>query len=194
MKIAVDLDDTLSTVDRVTRASGYIERKGLPFKLKDPDAHALTEVFDWKLDDVLEFVREGGVTIFTDAEVKRGARETLEALRAAGHEIVVLTARTKEWFTGPERVTRDWLEKRRVPYDEIVTDVDFPDKGKYCAEHGIAVLIDDHVECCLAAQQLGVKAILMVGKNNVARAHEINYGGSNWRQIAAILASVLNTI
>ena len=74
MKIAVDLDDTLSVVDRVTRASGYIERYGLPFKLVDADAHALVNVFDWEIDDVLKFIREGGITIFTDAEARKGAR------------------------------------------------------------------------------------------------------------------------
>ncbi len=192
MKIAIDLDDTLSTVDRVTRAQGYIERKGLPFRLVDPNAHELTEVFNWNLDDILQFVREGGVTIFTEAEAKKGARETLTALKEQGHTIVVLTARTKEWFQGPALVSRDWLEKRRIPYDEIVAEVPFGGKGQYCAENGIGILIDDNVESCLSAQEKGVAAVLMVGPHNMARAREIHYGGANWKQIYAILRSLLN--
>ena len=62
MKIAIDLDDTLSVVDRVTRAQGYIDRMGLPFKLIDENAHELVDVFDWALPDVLEFVPAGGGT------------------------------------------------------------------------------------------------------------------------------------
>ncbi len=191
MKIAVDLDDTLSVVDRVTRASGYIERYGLPFKLKDENAHALVEVFDWEEKDVLKFVREGGITVFTDAEARKGAREVLTALQKAGHEIVVLTARQREWFVNPEKVSRDWLEKRRMPYDEIVADVPFSQKGKYCKEAGIPVLIDDSVTTCLAAQELGVHAILMVDKHNVSRALSIRYSASNWKQIAGILNLLL---
>lgn len=189
MKIAVDLDDTLSVVDRVTRAAGYIARNGLPFKLVDENAHALVDVFDWELPDVLRFIREGGVTIFTDAAARKGARETLEALRAEGHEVTVLTARLKSWFVNPEKVTRDWLEKRRIPYDVLVAEEE--NKGAYCVEHGVGVLIDDNVENCLEAQELGVKAILFVDRHNVARAREINYGGANWAQIGAALRRIL---
>ena len=191
MKIAVDLDDTLSVVDRVTRASGYIERYGLPFKLKDETAHALVNVFDWDMENVLKFIREGGITIFTDAEARRGAREVLSGLKKAGHEIVVLTARQREWFVNPEKVSRDWLEKRRIPYDEIVADVPFSEKGKYCKEQGIPILIDDSYHTCLAAQEAGVHAILMVDKHNLSRAGEIRYRASNWKQIAEILSLLL---
>ena len=190
MKIAIDLDDTLSVVDRVTRAQGYIARMGLPFKLVDENAHELEEVFDWKLPDVLEFVHAGGITIFTDAEARKGARQTLEALRAAGHFVTVLTARTKEWFVNPEKISRDWLEKRRIPYDELVAGV--RDKGTWCAENGYEVLIDDSVETCLSAQAQGVKAILFVGRNNLSRAMEVHYGGANWAQVAAVLRRIFS--
>ncbi len=188
MKIAVDLDDTLSVVDRITRAQGYIERMGLPFKLVDEDAHELEEVFNWRLPDVLRFIRAGGITIFTDAEARKGARETMRALRAAGHTVTVLTARTRSWFVNPEKVSSDWLEKRRIPYDNIVAEV--ADKGTWCAENGYGVLIDDGLENCLSAQAQGVKAILFVGRNNLSRALEVHYGGANWAQVAAVLQRI----
>ena len=189
MKIAVDLDDTLSVVDRVTLASQYIARKNLPYKLVDANSHALVDTFDWDIQAVHEFVQEGGITVFTDADARQGARETLTALREAGHEVVVLTARQKSWFVNPEKVSRDWLEKRKIPYDEIVAGE--TDKGKYCMEHGISVLIDDNAETCVRAQSLGVRAVLMIGANNVDRANEVRYGGSNWRQLAAVLQTIL---
>ena len=188
MRIAVDLDDTLSVVDRVTRSSGYIARMKLPFRLVDENAHELVNVFDWQLKDVLQFVREGGITIFTDAEARKGARETLAALRAEGHEIIVLTARSKEWFVNPEKVSRDWLEKRRIPYDALVAEV--KDKGEYCKAHGISALVDDSFETCLIAQELGISAVLMVDKHNVSRALEIHYSGANWRQIEHALRRI----
>ena len=52
MKIAVDIDDTLNTVDRVRYAGEYIRRKNLPFRLKDENAHAFAEVYDWAAEDV----------------------------------------------------------------------------------------------------------------------------------------------
>ncbi len=188
MKIAVDLDDTLSVVDRVTRAAGYIERNGLPFKLKDETAHSLEDVFSWTLPDVLKFVHAGGITIFTDAEARKGARQTLEGLMRAGHEVTILTARTKEWFVNPEKVSRDWLEKRHIPYNGLVAGI--ADKGTWCAENGYGVIIDDSVETCLAAQAQGVKAVLFVDRHNLSRALEVHYGGANWAQIAAVLQRI----
>ncbi len=190
MKIAVDLDDTLSVVDRITRPSGYIARMGLPFKLVDKDTHSLEKTFDWTLADTLEFVHAGGITVYTEAKARKGVRETLSALRAAGHSITVLTARTKEWFEGPEQVSRDWLEKRKIPYDEVVAECPDREKGAYCVAHGIHILVDDSLETCLRAQELGVHAVLAVGRHNAARAHEVKFGGADWRQIGAILFSL----
>lgn len=183
MKIAVDIDDTLNVVDRLGRAGAYIEKKGLPFRVKEPDSNYFVKVFDWTIDDVLAFMRDGGITAFTDAPARKGAGEALAGWRAAGHEVIILTARLKSWFVNPVNVSRDWLEKRKIPYDSIVAEVE--DKGRYCKEHGISVLVDDNFENCLSAQNLGVYAVLAVGKHNVARAREIHFGGSNWKQIDA---------
>ncbi len=191
MKIAVDIDDTLNIVDRVGRAGEYIRRKNLPFRLVNENTNKFVETYDWQLGDVLEFIREGGITAFTDAEARKWARETLEGWRAEGHEVVILTSREEEWFVNPEKVARDWLEKRRIPYDEIVARVPFAEKGKYCAEHGIPILVDDDLTACLGAQKLGVRAVLAVGRHNVARAREIRYGGANWKQIDVAVRHIL---
>ena len=182
MKIAVDIDDTLNVLERVRYAGEYIRRNDLPFTLKDPDANAFVDVYDWTMDDVLKFVHEGGgITAFTDAPVRKGAREALTRWKEEGHTVVILTSRLPSWFSNPEKISRDWLEKRRIPYDELVADCQ--EKGKYCAEHGIDVLVDDRLEHCLSAQSYGVHAVLAVSKATIARAREVRYGGANWQQI-----------
>ncbi len=192
MRIAVDIDDTLNIVDRVGRAGAYIAARKLPFKLKDPYSNMFVNVYDWTLDDVLEFVHAGGIAAFTDAAARKGAKEALASWRAAGHEIVILTSRLKEWFVNPERVSRDWLEKRRIPYDALVAEV--TDKAGYCAEHKIDILIDDNADTCAAAQAAGVYAVLAVGRHNLLRAHEVAFGGANWRQIAEQTERVLRIL
>ena len=194
MKIAVDIDDTLNIIDRVRRAGAYIERKQLDFHLVDERSNHFVKVYDWEMPDVLEFIRDGGITAFTDAEARKGAREALTAWREMGHEIVILTSRSEEWFVNPEKISRDWLEKRRIPYDEIVARVPFGEKGQYCIEHGIPILVDDDIETCLSAQLLGVRAVLAVGRHNIHRAGEIRYGGANWKQIDAVVRHILSII
>lgn len=188
MRIAVDIDDTLNAVDRVRYAGEYIRRKNLPFRLVDENAHMLEKVYDWSHDDVLEFVHDGGITAFTDAPARKGAKEVLERWRAAGIEVIVLTSRVAEWFGNPEKLSRDWLEKRHIPYDGLVASC--ADKGAYCAQNDIDILIDDSVEQCLSAQEKGVYAVLAVSRATLERAREVHYGGANWKQIDAAVAHI----
>ncbi len=188
MRIAVDIDDTLNAVDRVRYAGEYIRRKNLPFCLVDENAHMLEKVYDWSHDDVLEFVHDGGITAFTDAPARKGAKEVLERWRAAGIEVIVLTSRVAEWFGNPEKLSRDWLEKRHIPYDGLVASC--ADKGAYCAQNNIDILIDDSVEQCLSAQEKGVYAVLAVSRATLERAREVHYGGANWKQIDAAVAHI----
>ena len=188
MRIAVDIDDTLNAVDRVRYAGEYIRRKNLPFRLVDENAHMLEKVYDWSHDDVLEFVHDGGITAFTDAPARKGAKEVLERWRTAGIEVIVLTSRVAEWFGNPEKLSRDWLEKRHIPYDGLVASC--ADKGAYCAQNNIDILIDDSVEQCLSAQEKGVYAVLAVSRATLERAREVHYGGANWKQIDAAVAHI----
>ncbi len=181
MKIAVDLDDTLSFVDRFTRANGYIAQKKLPFRLVNEHAQLLEQMFDWTEEDVTAFMKEGGISAFIEAPVRPLARETLAKWQREGHEILILTARTKRFFPNPEKITRDWLEKRKIPYDKIVAECE--SKGEYCAQNGVSVLVDNAVEYCLSAQERGVCAVLAISRGTLSRAREVRFGGVNWQQI-----------
>ena len=193
MKIAVDIDDTLNIVKRFEYASEYIAREGLPFKPVDPCADRLGEIFDWTWEDVRKFLHDGGGDrAFRYAEPREGAAETLKGWRAAGHEIVILTARHSNSFRDPLGMSRDWLCENGIPFDRIVSDIPYEGKGPYCAEQGIAVLIDDDVGACLSAQNAGVFAVLAVGRHNRARASEIAYGGENWAEIAEAVRKILS--
>ncbi len=184
MKIAVDIDDTLNVVKRFEYASEYIAREGLPFLPLRPQADRLAEIFDWKEEDVRRFLREGGGdAAFRNAEAREGAAETLSAWRAAGHEVIILTARYRGFFRDPAGMSREWLGEKGIPYDEVVADIPYEGKGPYCAAHGISVLVDDDVGACLGAQSAGVAAVLAVGRHNRSRAAEIAYGGENWWEI-----------
>lgn len=188
MKIAVDLDDTLSIVPRKKYIEAYLSRKNLPFRIVDPDAQKMVELCDWTEEDAKAFLNDGGLVVFTDAEVRRGARETLAKWRSAGHEITILTSRPQSWFQNPELLSRDWLQKRKIPYDKLVARCS--DKGMYCAEHGISVLIDNDVSNCLSVQNRGMYAILALGKHTSGLDHGVNLAAADWLGIDRCLEIV----
>lgn len=190
MKIAIDIDDTLSKVDRLKYAEQYVRENGLKYNLVNPDAHKLIELYDWTKEEMFEFVNAGGIRIFTEAPLRKGARETIKKWKAAGHEIIILSARTAEWFGDPVAISRKWLDENQIPYDEVVAGT--WEKGEYCLAHGIEILIEDNYEICKKAQELGVKAVMFVDKHNLAKAKEIRYAGSNWTHIASAVEFIMN--
>ena len=190
MKIAIDIDDTLTKVDRVTPAQQYITDNQLSFPLVNPDAHAIREIFDWTYEDVMRFIWSGGYKTFSEAPMREGASAIIQAWRAAGHHVTILTARSADWFSDPVELSRVQLQKNHIPYDELVVDV--YEKGKYCVEHDIEVLIEDNFDICKAAQDLGVKAVMFLDKHNIEHKDEIAYTASDWQEAAAVIEGILN--
>ena len=78
------------------------------------------------LDGTICEIRKDTQT-YADVKVKEGAREMIHNLRAAGHTIIINTAR-KMGSTGHNvgkalknvgKMTFEWLEKNGIEYDEI---------------------------------------------------------------------------
>ena len=78
------------------------------------------------LDGVIAQFKQPGQT-YADVAVVDGARERLVALRAAGHTIIIFTARHMKTCGGNAALavariggqTLDWLARHDIPYDEI---------------------------------------------------------------------------
>jgi hypothetical protein len=71
------------------------------------------------------------------------------ALRAAGHQVLVLT------YRDPNRAeaTRAQLTAWRVEFDELVIAPSLEGKGQLCAAHGVALLFEDQDECIAAVPE-----------------------------------------
>jgi capsule biosynthesis phosphatase len=78
------------------------------------------------LDGTICDLRREGQT-YADVLPKPGAKERMEAMRAAGHTIIIHTARNMgsqghnvgKVMRNVGKMTLDWLERYEIPYDEI---------------------------------------------------------------------------
>ena len=78
------------------------------------------------LDGVICQLRKPGES-YADLQPVPGAVDKINALRAAGHTIIICTARHMKTCQGNPglvvarqgKVTLDWLEKHRIEFDEI---------------------------------------------------------------------------
>ena len=78
------------------------------------------------LDGTICEIRKDGET-YADVKVKSGAAEKIRSLRAAGHTIIINTARNMgstghnvgKALKNVGKMTFEWLEKNGIEYDEI---------------------------------------------------------------------------
>lgn len=99
--------------------------------------------------------------LFTAGDPLPGAKEGLCALRTAGHEIVLITARAYEPVRQAiEAATVAWLGEHGLPYDRLVFDHD-----KTCVRTD--VFLDDAVHNYDALEEAGLRPVLYTQPYNV---------------------------
>jgi hypothetical protein len=91
------------------------------------------------------------------------------ALRAAGHQVLILTYRDPSRTAAIKTQLADW----RIVFDELVIAPSLESKGQLCAAHGVDVFFDDQDEC------IGpVPASVLVFK--VRNGGNFNFGSARW--------------
>ena len=144
MRIAVDMDEVLYSWERTARYLLRHEYRGLPQWI----AGTLNRPFDrWNIDeqigrDAYDWLFEEGIQLglFRHGHVITGAMRGVRALKAAGHELVIVTHRavggvqdTLAWIDfhfGRElpypwdgvEILSDMRSKTSVPWDAIIDD------------------------------------------------------------------------
>ncbi len=98
-----------------------------------------------------------------DTTFKSDAVWGVNELRARGHKIIIITARTNAFYTDPYATTKEELEKGGIVYDKLICTFQ---KAQACVEERVDVLIDDSIGNCEAAVAKGVLAYLFTSKAN----------------------------
>lgn len=155
MRIGVDIDGVLNYRQEFVLSCGtkFCVEQGLP-ALKDPNSHSIREIFGISQAQRDEFWRKYARYQMWEWPAQNYAAEVIKRLRDEGHEIFIVTGRNNNdprvegmpegetW----ETVTVDWLKRNNIIYDQIEFDRGRPaphDKGTYCQEQGIEVMIED---------------------------------------------------
>lgn len=165
MKIGIDFDDVIAdTIEMVARQ--HNEQYGTQFTRED------FHVYDWHV--IWGGTREEGIrkadTFFEKDQVKeiaplKGVAEGLAALKAQGHELYIITGRSKRNVAETER----WLEHhflnvfKSVHYAHFYTlDENAVKRSKLeiCRELGVDLMLDDNLETALELADAGMKVIL----------------------------------
>ncbi len=163
MRIGVDIDGVLNYRQEFVIECGTkfcVEtREG---RLTNLGEHHLSKIYEWDRETRDEFWQKYGIEQMYRWPAQTYAAEVIRKLKAEGHEIWIITGRNNHDPLVPEmprptweETTKLWLEENGILYDEIAFDLGRPapnDKGTFCAENGVEVMIDDLPEYLLGME------------------------------------------
>ena len=172
MIFVVDLDDTvcLTAEYSLNYIVNFIKKNNLPYKQISSNARFAEKNFDWSMEEALAWYKEYGDQMMAEFPCVDYAVEFLQAIHNKNSKTVIATARTTDWHTDPEKITKNWLSENKIPYDKIYFGR--ADKQQICEEVGADCFIDDDVNIVkkvvdhFASIKRPIKVFLMTSEFN----------------------------
>jgi uncharacterized HAD superfamily protein len=181
MVIGVDIDETLAETVKVVKE--YVKSHRDEFEDPDKllsDMHHIIAGHKYS-NDLKKFLEYIFPDLIENVELKENALIVLEKLKAKGHKIVIITARSDNYFPkGAELITRTYLDNHKVPYDKLIAQTF--NKRQACIDNKVEVMIDDSVNGLNLLKDLNIKLLLFNSELNENIETDIKRM-SNWNEI-----------
>lgn len=167
MKYAFDLDDTLS--DTATVINEYAVKFDKEFlngdgKMKviddSVDYYYFAEALNWNKDNIRKFFKQYYLEIIEKVKVKPLVAETIDKLKKKNNKIYIITARRKREENEIENITKKWLNKNKIYYDELY--INAKEKFSLVNELGIDYFIDDSYKNCIEVLEKTKAQVFMI--------------------------------
>ena len=162
LNIAVDIDDTLTLTFQHFQpyVAEYFGADVEELRAKNISYENLPDA--WQARQ-LDFYKAYFDRVVPDTPFKSDAAWGIHVLRALGHRIIIITARTTAFYADPYATTVEELRRGGIEYDKLLCTFD---KANACVEEKIDVLIDDLPRNCEAVAAVGVSVINMISPVN----------------------------
>ena len=188
MNIGIEIDDTLTDIrDKLNLAAEkYANELGKENKNEEDkyvednnngNVYQIKYGFTYEeLKYFLSVIHEG---ITKKEEPRKNCVEIIRKLHNEGHKIYIITARDSEFHEDPYKLSKDWLDKNNIYYDELI--VNARNKLEVCQRKNIDLFIDDQLANCTKLSEAGIKVIRITEYNDIQHGDIINK--KNWNEI-----------
>lgn len=143
MRIGIDIDNTITNTlpilkEYCRKYNDTVVKRNL--KMHE-DGVASYNLYDWTPEENQDFCNKYLEEVVLQAEVKKDAKEIIQELKEAGHDIYIISSRAVPEFKTPYETTEKFLKEKGIVYDKLL--VGKIEKKSSCIENDIEVLIDD---------------------------------------------------
>ncbi|MGN1330756.1 MAG: hypothetical protein ACI4VN_05430 [Clostridia bacterium] len=170
MNIGIDIDDTISNTYEtvIPYAQKYtieeLGRSGTLNKEKELTTHKYTKyLHNWSDEEENIFWEKYYAKILKEVSAKTLACESIEKL-SEKNKIYLITARWENEKKEIQQITKAWLEKNKIFYDELILDAE--NKVEVAKKYNIDIFIDDSFKNCKLLSDSGIKTFIMDSKIN----------------------------
>lgn len=163
VNIAIDIDDTLT--DTFTYLMPFVAE----FYEKDLEELKRNKISysnipkEWRTYE-WDFEKSYYDKVVARTPFKKDAAKYVRLLHQMGHRIVIITGRTKAFYTDPYTITVEELKNGNIVYDKLICTLD---KKQACLDERIDVIIDDLVSNCDSVSSVGIIPVLFTSQANM---------------------------
>ena len=153
MNIGIDIDDTISeTFETLLPYSQKYTIEDLKRESKvEMDSNLSNHFYivymnGWNEKEATDFWSKYYGEILRQLNIKKFAADVIKKLKQQGNKIYLITARWDMPNDNVKEITKQWLAKNQIEYDELI--INASDKLKIVQEKKIDVFIDDSFKNC----------------------------------------------
>ena len=162
MNIAIDIDDTLTdTFEYLMPFVAEFYEKDLE-ELQRNNISYSNIPMEWRKYEY-DFEKHYYDEVVVRTPFKEGAAKFVNLLCRKGHRIVIVTGRTKAFYTDPYVTTEEELKNGGIAYDKLICTLN---KNQACLDEHMDVMIDDLISNCDSVSSVGITPVLFTSRAN----------------------------
>lgn len=197
MKIGIDTDGVITDMLAFNTAYG---REHLHREPACPAGRTLHEMYAFKRWKKPVFYIRAFRAYTRQCPPRAGAADVLRVLRAAGHEVISVTARYGTLSHTPfraisRRALSRFYEENGLVFDKVVYCTEQAgehSKKAACQRENITLAVDDDPDIALSLAESGIRVLLFDCPYNRDCTHENITRVTTWDEIAEAIAGVEN--
>lgn len=165
MNIGLDIDNVISNFDTCLLEEYIKYDKTLRNKgIINENAEYITRgMFDMTDEESDTFYYNNIERIAKNLKPLHNAKKYIDKLKEDGNKIYIISGRDNNEYTNPYEMTKEWLDKYEIYYDELILTnaYDHSSKSEVCIKCKIDIMIDDSVKTLRSIAKENIKVLLM---------------------------------